>query len=289
MSKEFSVSPLVSIVVPNFNYARFLPECLESLLSQSYQNLEIIVVDDGSTDNSVEVLKRYSARIKYFVLENNGVNHARNFGLRASGGEYVAFCDSDDWWEPNKIELQLQLLSANQDLSLVYCGINIIDFENSTKIYSEPKYRGQVGREILRYPTRALVKLGASTALLRKSFLDLYEITWNDSLKLPSEDINFFNKIALKSEIDYVIGPLVNYRQHPYSRSKMSAREYVLGNRQSFCDFARYSRGQLKYHQLQISWMRLNILLTKHAISMREWNLVFSQLKYFFRSYSSSR
>ena len=144
-------------------------------------------------------------------------------------------------------------------------------------------------QNILRFPTRAIVKLGASTALLRKSYLNYHEISWNSALRLPGEDINFFNKIALKSEIDYVKVPLVNYRQHPYSRSKMSVSEYIIGNRQSFCDFARYSRGYLTYFQLQISWMRLNVLLTKHALSMKEWKLVQSQLKYFFRSYSSSR
>ena len=288
-SDPCKVPPLVSLIVPNFNYARFLPDCLESLLLQSYENLEIIVIDDGSTDNSLEVLNRYSNRIKVIASENYGVNHARNLGLKESKGDFIAFCDSDDWWHPEKITRQMQLHLQNQNLSLVYCGIRIIGVESDATTVLKPSYRGNVATEILRFPTRAIVLLGASTALLRKSYLDSEKINWNCSLTLPGEDINFFNKIALKSEIDYIDDPLVNYRQHAFSRSKMSAINFIIGNRESFIDFAEYSRGQITPSDIFKSWIRLNIVLVKHAILNQKWKLVFGQIKYFFRTYSSSR
>ncbi len=282
-------TPLVSLIVPNFNYARFLPDCLDSLLSQSYENLEIIVVDDGSTDESLEVLRGYSTRVKVITSVNYGVNHARNLGLEASSGDFVAFCDSDDWWEPEKIARQVELHLINEKLSLVYCGIRLIGVEGDFISVCKPKYRGSVTPEILRFPTRAIIHLGASTALLRKSYLDSESLTWNNSLNLPGEDLNFFNKIALKSEIDYIDEPLVNYRQHLFSRSKMRPADFILGNRESFIDFARYSKGHLKRIHLFKSWIRLNLLLTKHAALNKEWKLAFSQLKYFLRTYTSSR
>jgi glycosyltransferase involved in cell wall biosynthesis len=282
-------TPLVSVIVPNFNYAKFLPDCLDSLLAQSYSNIEIIVVDDGSTDESLEVLNGYSKRVRIISSMNYGVNHARNLGLLGSHGDFVAFCDSDDWWEPEKIARQIQLLLHNQKLSLVYCGIRIIGIVEDSFTVFKPKYRGNVADEILHFPTRAIVHLGASTALLRRSYLDSEGLAWNSRLNLPGEDINFFNKIALKSEIDFIDDPLVNYRQHSFSRSKMNTADFISGNRESFIDFISYANGYLKRADLLKSWIRLNLILTKHAALNREWKLTITQLVFFFRLYPSSR
>jgi hypothetical protein len=123
--------------------------------------------------------------------------------------------------------------------------------------------------------------LGASTALLKTSYIKKENLTWNESLRLPGEDINFFNKVALMSHIDFVNKPLVNYRQHISSRSKMSSSDFIEGNREAFIDFACFARKYITYEKLHLSWIRLNLIFIKHAFSNKEYSSIFKQVKYF--------
>ena len=113
------MKPLLSVVVPVYNAAKFLPHCLDSLCGQTYRNLEIVCVNDGSTDASLEVLKEYASRdtrIKVIHQENAGVSAARNRGLDAAPGELVAFVDADDWLEREAYEKVVERFSEGVDL-----------------------------------------------------------------------------------------------------------------------------------------------------------------------------
>src|SRR5438309_4900890 len=99
--------PLVSVVVPNYNYGRYVREAVDSVLGQTYPAVEVIVVDDGSSDDSLSVLQSYGSKIKLVVQPNGGVHKARNRGIEESKGEFVAFLDADDVWEPTKLERQV--------------------------------------------------------------------------------------------------------------------------------------------------------------------------------------
>ena len=118
-----SQTPLISVVIPNYNYGRYLSQAIDSVLAQSYSNMEIVVVDDGSTDNSEEVLRSYEDRVRWFRQENEGVSTARNFGVEKSHGALIAFLDADDVWLPNKLELQAERIIADESLGLVHCGV----------------------------------------------------------------------------------------------------------------------------------------------------------------------
>lgn len=111
---------LVSVIIPTYNRAHIVTEAIESVLAQTYQSYEIIVVDDGSTDNTAEVLKKYGNKIKYYYQDNKGVSAARNRGIREANGDFIAFLDSDDLWKSDKIEKQVIVFQENQDLGLVY-------------------------------------------------------------------------------------------------------------------------------------------------------------------------
>ena len=281
--------PMVSVIIPNYNYADFLPKCIDSILCQDYPRIQVIVVDDGSTDHSLKVLREYAGKIKVIYSNNNGVNHARNLGLSESIGEFVAFCDADDWWETTKISSQIHLFNSNPTLSLVYCGIRLAYDDPTQDSVLAPKFRGCVVDSILRNPLSAIILLGASTALIRRSYLQSNGISWNENLKLPGEDINFFSKIAINSCIDFVEAPMVLYRQHSNSRSKMSVSATVTGNREAFKDFARFASNTILNFQLKISWIRLNLRLIKFVIKKKEWIFLGSQVKYFFQSYLRTR
>ena len=96
--------PLVSVIIPTYNSAGYIEEALESVFEQTLQDFEIIVVDDGSTDGTGEVLRKYGDRIRYIYQENNGPASARNGGIRVARGEYIAFLDADDLWVSTKLE-----------------------------------------------------------------------------------------------------------------------------------------------------------------------------------------
>ena len=114
-------TPLVSVIIPVFNYDRFLAEAIECVLSQTYRNIEVIVVDDGSTDGSAEVAKSFAERgVRYSYQENAGIGPARNTGVAMAQGEYFAFLDADDRWPPEKIERQLEAFGNDLALEMVF-------------------------------------------------------------------------------------------------------------------------------------------------------------------------
>lgn len=134
--KEFR--PLVSIIVPCYNSEKYLQECLNSILTQDYENVEVLVVNDGSIDGSEEIAKAFGQqddRLKYFYQDNNGVGSARNLGLREAKGEYVAFLDSDDAWLPGKLGKQIELLENNPD-AVIFGGVRHI-YESDPQNYND--------------------------------------------------------------------------------------------------------------------------------------------------------
>lgn len=114
-----TTDPLVTVVIPTFNYGRFVAAAVESVLAQSYRNLEIVVVDDGSTDDTRDRLAPYMDRIRYIHQNNQGLSAARNTGIRAAKGELIALLDSDDLWHPRKLEIQVAYMSAHADVGLL--------------------------------------------------------------------------------------------------------------------------------------------------------------------------
>lgn len=126
-----SDKPLVSVIIPTFNRAKIIPPTLESVLNQTYPNVEIVVVDDGSTDNIAEVIASYGDRVQYHRQENQGVERARSRGIRVSKGAYLNFLDDDDLMSPDKIERQVALFQQKPELGIVHCGYHYIDKDDA--------------------------------------------------------------------------------------------------------------------------------------------------------------
>ena len=113
-------NPLVSVVIPVYNGQRFLRQAIDSVLAQTYKNLEAIVVNDGSTDRSAEVMRAYGGRIVAVHQYNMGVGGARNTGMKKARGQFIAFLDQDDWWRPEKVAKQVARFAADKNLCLIY-------------------------------------------------------------------------------------------------------------------------------------------------------------------------
>lgn len=140
--------PLITVIVPVYNVEKYLRRCLDSIIRQTYQNLEILCIDDGSIDNSGEICEQYvarDARIKVIHQENQGLSTARNKGLDTATGEYIAFVDSDDYIAADVLE-QLYQSAVSSDATCVICGYNCVDSNGSIlstySVHSVQQYSG---------------------------------------------------------------------------------------------------------------------------------------------------
>jgi glycosyltransferase involved in cell wall biosynthesis len=200
---------LVSVIVPAFNAASFIKSALESVLAQTYSQVEVIVVDDGSTDATPSIVRELGDRVRYVHQPNAGPAAARNTGIRNSTGELLAFLDADDVWRLDKLEKQVALISRNPDLGLVYSSLEEIDSHGVSRGYLKAKLRGMVLSEVL------LGKGGAgmgSTGLIPRSVAE--RVGNFDERLPPCEDTDLLWRIAARYPIDYVDEPLAKYRIH---------------------------------------------------------------------------
>jgi glycosyltransferase involved in cell wall biosynthesis len=113
-------SPLVSVIVTCFNRQNYIGEAIESILHQTFDDYEIIVIDDGSVDGSAEICKGYGSRVKYFFQENRGASDAKNSGVTRARGKYISFLDSDDIWDFDKLHIQTTYLANNDETDILY-------------------------------------------------------------------------------------------------------------------------------------------------------------------------
>ena len=118
-------SPLISVIIPTYNYGNYIEETILSVLNQTYKNVEILVIDDGSTDNTWEIVSKFKNEINFLRQENLGQSQARNHGFDKARGSVYALLDADDYWEPEKLEKQIPLM--NDAVGLVYCGARLFD------------------------------------------------------------------------------------------------------------------------------------------------------------------
>ena len=221
--------PLVSVVIPNYNYAIYLKQCIESVLNQTYSNLEIIFVNDGSNDNSLEVASQFEDRIKILTQANLGVNAARNNGIRNAVGEFIAICDSDDYWVNNKIEKQMELFFKNPDLVLVYCSYFRTNKQSEGVGEIAAVYSGYLADLFIKRPAQALVAGGCSTALFKKR-INHIDMFFDESLRGNGEDWDFFRRISKYGNCSYVSTTLSHIREHDRSRSGRQLSVFYEGN-----------------------------------------------------------
>lgn len=206
--------PTVSVVIPTFNAITYLPKTLESVLNQTFTNFEVIIVDDGSSDTTQDwICNLADARVKTILQTNQGVAVARNAGI-ASSGDYIAFLDSDDLWEPTKLERQVQCLEANPNVGLVNTWIKNIDAQgNYLSVVPAPEAEGNVWNQIIE---ENLILCG-SVPMVRRSCFEVVGVF--DHNLLSAEDWDMWIRLAAKYSFALIKEPLVFYRQHLKSKS----------------------------------------------------------------------
>jgi glycosyltransferase involved in cell wall biosynthesis len=141
--------PTVSVIIHTFNNEKFIAETVESVLMQTYNDYEIIVVDDGSVDGTRDALLPYMQEIRYHYKENGGIASAKNTGIRLSKADFIAFLDHDDLWIPDKLKLQMEYCNANPQAGLVYAKYT--SFRDGKELRTKPEkgYSGWIFKELL--------------------------------------------------------------------------------------------------------------------------------------------
>ena len=211
---------LVSVIIPTYNRADYLKLALKSVLEQTHKNIEVLVADDGSTDNTAEIVLSFNEpRIKYFYQKNTGTpGAARNFGLRKASGDYVAFLDDDDMWLPEKLEIQVDYLRKHPEYYLVYSNAWIID-ENGVRkgllVKSESFKEGEIFEELVKSNF-----IPQPTVLMRRDiFENIGFFNENPSLKAVA-DYEYWLRVSLHFKIGFVKEPLAMYRVHSKAMSR---------------------------------------------------------------------
>jgi glycosyltransferase involved in cell wall biosynthesis len=224
----------VTVIIPAYNSAQQLPEALDSVFKQTYRDFEIIVVDDGSTDDTRELLEGYKNRITYLYQENAGPSKARNTGSRAAKGRYLALLDADDHWLPPKLELQVKLIESDPRLGLVFSDAEYFGGEKSM-VGSYWKQRGCYDQMIsesglIQNAFSTLMKINPimpSTALLKR---DCFEKAggFDEGLRYV-EDKDMWLRMSVHCFMACVPFPLVKRRVHGYSPHQVvSVQESII-------------------------------------------------------------
>lgn len=209
--------PLVTIVTPAYNQARYIKDTIESVLAQDYPNLEYIVLDDGSTDATADILEEYAEKLKFFRHENIGQANTINKGWSISSGEIVGYLSSDDLLLPNAVSSMVSLLESNKDCAVVYCDYDLIDDcgRKFREIKTEDYSKNRLLLDLFCQP--------GPGALIRKSFIE--RCGYWDSRYKQVPDFEFWTRVSALGL--FIRQPLVlaQYRVHEDSASYRAISE----------------------------------------------------------------
>jgi len=228
VNKITTQKPKVSVIIATYNRAYFVSCAIDSVLSQTFKDFELIMVDDGSIDNTSEVLKKYSSSIYYIYQENKGRAEARNTGIKVARGNYIAFLDDDDIWLPEKLEKQVIFLDSHPDIGLVHTVTDVID-EGGRLLQKETRERFRFYKKAMKigYTYEGMSRMCImflSAVMLKKECLG--KVGPFDPRISAFEDWDFYLRFALKYRIGTIPETLVRFRMHEAHSTK---EEFIQG------------------------------------------------------------
>jgi len=204
--------PVVSVVIPTYNSALTVVAAVESALNQTHSETQVIVIDDGSTDDTARRLVPYLEKIQYLVQENVGRSAARNRGIRAANGRYVAFLDSDDWWLPRKVEILAAVLDANPRVGLVYSSCFLVQATGAQAPQRYAATQDDHGSYVFEELAMRNFIGSPSNVMIRSDVVQA--VGGFDETLHAYEDWDLYLRIAADYPVAYVAQPLTLYRLH---------------------------------------------------------------------------
>jgi len=198
----------ISIIIPTFNRRDYITIALDSVLKQTYKDYEIIIIDDGSTDDTKKVLEPYQDKIRYFYQENQGIPATRNRGIREAQGNYIAFLDSDDYWRPQKLEQQIACFRENPHYGMVAIRCSSISPDGRLREKNRPGKSGWVLTDLFKANF-----IRTSSAMIKKECFDT--VGMFDELLPECEEYDLWLRIAKKYPVGFINDPLAVYTDNP--------------------------------------------------------------------------
>lgn len=209
-------APVVSVVIPTYNMSKYVGSAIRSVLNQSFQSLEIHVVDDGSTDDTAEAIAEFSSesRLKCLFQNHSGLSTARNEGIAKSSGRYIAFLDADDVWMQRKLERQLALLEGDPEIGVVYCAFRFINSEGVIlpRRWKAPPKHGSLYEDLM---FGNVIAGSGSAVLVRRGLLSRAGL-FDESLP-TCEDQDMWRRLSRICKFHYLDEVLVQIRVHSSS------------------------------------------------------------------------
>jgi glycosyltransferase involved in cell wall biosynthesis len=215
--------PAVSVIIPTYNHRDWIIETLDSVFAQTYRDFEVIIVNDGSPDDTNTVVKRIVEErgIRYFDQPNAGQAHARNEGLAQARGEFIAFLDDDDLWPPDKLEWQAEVLNTYPDAVMVYGGMRFVDAGHDTAIDPGPDApAGAIREQFLR---RNRIWSPGQTLIRRSAMREIGPL---DESVWGADDWDMYIRLAGVGRVEYRNRLALRYRKHIGNASGNSIRMY---------------------------------------------------------------
>jgi glycosyltransferase involved in cell wall biosynthesis len=186
----------IDIIIPTYNRANFIERALKSVLNQGYRDFKVYIIDDGSTDQTEDVLKPFLAQIEYIKTDNRGVSAARNLGVKVSRSPWLAFLDSDDEWLPKKLEIQMEA-ALKSDLPLWYC--DEIWMRNGLRVNQKLKHQKSGGE--LFYRSLELCLIGASTVVIKRDLFQ--EVGLFKEEFIVCEDYDLWLRVCARYQVGF--------------------------------------------------------------------------------------
>jgi glycosyltransferase involved in cell wall biosynthesis len=225
-----ATNPTVSVIIPAYNAAPWIAETIDSVLNQTFQDFEVIVVDDGSTDGTAEIVKNYKSQVQYLYKNNGGVGSARNTGIRAARGRYIACVDADDLWLPEKLEVQTQLLQTEPSLAWVYSDGLIFENNSNQNLHLFSPSASMISGDVLR-PLLLQDFIPCPTPVIRRDIFENVGFFEEDMSLQSVADWDMWLRISAKYPVGFIDKPLVKYRRHSTSMTSTSIIERSLKSR----------------------------------------------------------
>ncbi len=218
------MEPKVSVVIPVYNGEKYIRHAIKSVAEQTYPNVEIIVVDDGSTDNTKDLVTNNFPSVVYVYQENQGAAAARNLGIKNSTGEYLAFLDSDDIWLPEKIARQMAAIKKNPEIKIVHTNIRVeVDGRMRDTVYPTDHQAGRIFEELLLQQGSVV----CSTLLLRRECLE--KVGYFDEELRTAEDVHLFLRLAYYYDFHFLNDALTIKVHHESNLTNLNNPHFGLG------------------------------------------------------------
>jgi glycosyltransferase involved in cell wall biosynthesis len=230
--------PLVSVIITTFNREKYLGKAIESIVEQTYTNIEIIIVDDGSTVNYAESISSKYGNCNYYYKANGGLSSARNFGILVAKGDYIAFLDDDDYWRLDKLEKQVEILNNNLSVDCVHSSAAVVDengnitgqcigaAQNKTYKRSGYVFWNALGCWVVKSPT----------PLIRKKVFKS-DMMFDENI-MVGEDIDFYQRMFYRHEVHYINESLAYYREYDDARRlSLQSKMFVGIEKKMFLNF----------------------------------------------------